>query len=231
MKSEPPTHFLSMRIVNPALNSNLQTHFYDKAIPYKNGSARNHLIPSSKFHITLFVFRISNSDDEEIALQCFDRCRNLINTHFQEPPILSFKGFRTFGAGRVIFANVEENAELNRLRTFRSKSHTIVCLEPQHFMNLTIFYCPLDDAYDMFKAAGLIGKDERDWTVHATVAKVQGKGGVVLKDLWHEQFADIDDIHLGTCTFESVELSCMQLKGEDGYYLPLSILPFNRTVV
>lgn len=78
------------------------------------------MIQINKLHLTLFVLKIYNQDAINQTKQILNNSQTIIRKYFSCPPILTLKGLSHFNQ-RVLFVDIEDNEESQKLKQFTSK--------------------------------------------------------------------------------------------------------------
>uniref|UniRef100_A0A5S6QPN8 AKAP7_NLS domain-containing protein n=1 Tax=Trichuris muris TaxID=70415 RepID=A0A5S6QPN8_TRIMR len=194
-----PNYFIAFRIKNQTILERLEA--VQDCITKKNQLPKTSLVSLKKAHITLAVLRL----DE---VHCLHDARNALHAAVKEMTegeislSLDFRGLGTF-SDRVLYARVVKNDSFARLLWIRE------CLVKS------------------FRDVG-ISLTEENFSPHLTVAKlsyVSKKEAKKRLKIKLEDFSDINEMHFGTETVESIQLLKMKSSEDDGFYLCAEEIP------
>ena len=110
-----PTHFLALRLGNPALHAHVAE--LQRAVIARSPSLADCAVPPVKSHLTTFVLHAPDEEAVSAAAEALNACRPLAAAHFAEAPRVQLRGLSSFGRN-VLYADVVPDDDAARLRAF-----------------------------------------------------------------------------------------------------------------
>ena len=190
-----PTHFLSLRLPDPALHANVAS--VQAAIVANEKRARGCEVPPEKSHLTAFVLSLTDESVEQAKAALAD-CASLV-APASSPPRIRISGLGSFRQ-QVVFAQLQPSDDLDRVAALVRGAHQI------------------------FDARGLSPPAHDSWTPHLTLLKISRVGkprkGKPTPKLPAAAYEDLpaSSLDFGEHELGSLELCSMQGLGADGYY-------------
>ena len=201
--SPRPTHFLALRLGNPALHAHVAE--LQRAVIARSPSLADCAVPPVKSHLTTFVLHAPDEEAVSAAAEALDACRPLAAAHFAEAPRVQLRGLSSFGRN-VLYADVVPDDDVARLRAFVAA------------------------VTEEFVARGVLANGaQKAWTPHLTLLKtsrVKGRKGARALAIRPQDWAGLEEAaDLGTHLLPTLALCAMAGQQPGGYYVQVSEIP------
>eukprot|EP01041_Mallomonas_annulata_P013260 gene13260-28082_t len=196
-----PNFFVALRLNDPSLLEivNRIQRDISTRCPYLS----RYMVPSRRFHLTLFVMHLANLDDINAAQRCLAESADDLSELFQNEVLqLKFTGLDTF-SNRVLFVYPEDSSILETI-------HILV-----------------DRIHARFIHAGLVESEVIKFSPHATVAKITNyknnrkNNNKSFKPVILKSHYEGLESHLGSglpVTLQDIDLLAMNEKDDEGIY-------------
>ncbi|CAL8101898.1 unnamed protein product [Calicophoron daubneyi] len=180
--------------------SAIQSHICEEVPELKDGC-----IPPNSLHITLRTLRLDNALQVTECMRAMKGAKEELENLLPQSP-LHIRGLDNFH-GRVIYAAVEPNQELN------------------------VFVDHLDL---VLRAAGITNADGRDFVPHVTICKLTRPTARKLEitEIRPQLYIDYADSEFGSQAIDSIYLCSMEkTRDSNGFYISTGHVTFMREVV
>jgi len=193
-----PTFFLAMKVSDQSLKDNLQ--IVQQTLCERIPAIKFGLIPTSKFHITLFVLYIKTNDELKQVMKTLEECSEWL----KEKAVckLNFEGIGNFHYFRVVWAGIRDD---------RDKNVSEIVSQIHQRMSV--------------RHPDIVEEMKGEWTPHLTLYKsnkdvAQKQKGFQLnaKQICAEDLDGYKETNFGTQQIDGIELLGME-GSPDGYYV------------